>query len=129
MPLRASGSAMKNRRTFWLSAGIGLVSFLVLFDVDFAPEFALPGTLEVDDPAQEARYAACFDARDAAIHERAFATIDNPDVQKEYIAMQRDGARLDCRAAHPRRRVRVDTPLRFNLVDVAFRFRSGDAGG
>ena len=113
---------MKKRRSLILAALTGLSLFLVFFDVDIAPEFALPGTAEIDDPGQESRYSDCFAARDAAIHERAFATIDNPDVQKEYIAMQRDEARQACRASHPRRRTVIDTPFRFNLVDVAPRF-------
>ena len=116
---------MKNRRTIILYTGIGLLLFLALFDVELAPEFALPGTAEVPDPAREARFAACFERRDEAIHERAFATIDNPDVQKEYIAMHRDDARHACRAEYPERTIVVETPLRFTLLDLRYRFRDG----
>lgn len=105
-----------------LAASLAL--FLVLFDVTVRWEFALPRDVTRPDPAREAEFSACFEKRDAEIHERAFSRIDNPDVQREFISMQRDAAERACRERFPRREVTVRAPFRFNLVDI--RFRWGD---
>jgi len=100
----------------------GLLVLLLFYDLNFAPEFALPREVTRPDPEREARYAACVEGRDAAIHERAFGTIDNPDVQKLYIAAEREKARAECRQRFPERLVTAREPFRFNLVDLEPRF-------
>lgn len=99
-----------------------LVGTFVLFDVRFRYEFALPATLTTNDPEVEARFSACFTEKDDEIHARAFGTIDNPDVQKEFITSNRAIARRECRELYPAREMTTETPFRFNLVDLQPRF-------
>ena len=101
---------------------VALVALLILFEVSFDVRFSMPAEREEPDPEQEARYAACYAERDAEIHDTAFGTIDNPDVQKLYIQNNRKVAAQDCREAFPVRTVTVSEPFRFNLVDLRFRF-------
>lgn len=95
---------------------------LLLFDVSVAPRWQLPGEVRLPDAEQEARYSACFDEADQRIHETAFGTIDNPDVQREFIATQRDKARAACRRQFPERFTTQSLPFEFNLVDLEFRY-------
>lgn len=117
----AATTAMTGKRLAY-TAIAGLLVLLLLFDVSFAPRFALPRDVTRPDPGQEGRYSACVEARDAAIHERAFGTIDNPDVQKLYIAAEREKARAECRERFPERLVTTREPFRFNLLDFELRF-------
>lgn len=103
-------------------AGCGVMVLLILFDVSFDPQFALPAEVELPDADQEGRFHACVGERDAEIHRIAFSTIDNPDVQREYLSAQKALAVAGCRALHPERRVAVSRPLRVNLIDLEFRF-------
>ena len=84
--------------------------------------FAPARTVEETDAVQEDRYRSCVAERDAVIHEETFATIDNPDVQREVLATRKERAARDCREAFPARTVMVEEPLRFNLVDLEFRW-------
>jgi len=59
------------------------------------------GVATPSDSAAGSRYQQCFDERDKAMHREAFATIDNPDVQKEFIATNRDRIREECRREFP----------------------------
>ena len=99
----------------------GIVT-LVLFRVRFVFDFALPQDIEVADPAIEAAFESCYREQDHDIHVAAFGTIDNPDVQKEYISSNRARAERDCRSRHPAKKMTVAAPFRFNLVDLEPRF-------
>jgi hypothetical protein len=99
-----------------------LIAFVALFEISFNFQFSLPGEIRQLDEEQEARYEACFTERDKEIHDIAFGTIDNPDVQKLYISNNRDIAATECRAQFPEQWTVVDRPFRFNLVDLRFRF-------
>lgn len=99
-----------------------LVVFIALFEVRLDVRFSLPAEVERPDPVQEARYAACYAEKDRQIHELAFGTIDNPDVQKLYISNNRDKARADCRDQFPERLITVEEPFRFTLFDLRFRY-------
>ena len=110
---------MTVRKISWTLLG-AIIAFLVLFDVQL--EFSLPRETRQADPGQEARYAACYAARDREIHDLAFGTIDNPDVQKLYITNNRALAAEDCRQRFPEKSVTVKEPLRFKLTEVRFRF-------
>ena len=105
-----------------LLLGAGLILTLALYEVHVDPQFDLPQERQQADPAQEARFDECFAQRDAGIHEAAFATIDNPDVQREFIATERDKARAACRKQFPQRLQTIQRPFRFNLVDLRFRY-------
>ncbi len=74
------------------------------------------------DAEQEASYAACYAERDAEIHDVAFGTIDNPDVQKLYILNNREQAATECRQRFPEQWTAIEEPFHFNLVDLRFRF-------
>ena len=114
---------MKRKALLIAAASIVVVVvFVVLFEVNVDPEFALARTVDIIDEEQEARYAACVADRDAVIHAETFSTIDNPDVQREVLATRKDQAKRDCRAAFPARTVTVEEPFRFNLIDLSFRF-------
>jgi hypothetical protein len=101
---------------------VALVALLLLFEVSLNFEFSLPGESRQLDLEQEARYAACYADRDREIHDVAFGTIDNPDVQKLYISNNRDMAIRECRLQFPEQWAVVDEPFRFNLLDLQFRY-------
>lgn len=98
------------------------IGVFVLYDVDFRFDFSGPNESRIADPEVEAAYAACYAARDDEIHTTAFGTIDNPDVQKEFITSSRARAAAECRALHPESIITVEKPARFNLVDLTPRF-------
>lgn len=99
-----------------------VIATLVMFDVDFDPRFRLAGTETQPDPRQEARYLACVEETERAFHERTFAEVDNPDVQRELLYRQSQEAKSGCREAHPERTIDVEVPLDINLVDLTWRF-------
>jgi hypothetical protein len=105
----------------WLAALLLLTTF-AFFDVSLDVQFALPQELLEPDPDREALYSACYAQRDVEIHRAAFGTIDNPDVQKEYINSNRRLVAAECRAAHPQSMITVATPFRFSLFAVEARY-------
>ena len=113
---------MTVRKTVWVAASL-LLLFLVFFRVSLDFRFALPQEVQEPDASQEALFDACYAERDAEIHRTAFGTIDNPDVQKEFINTNRARAAAECREAYPQRMITVAQPFRFNLLDVEPRFR------
>lgn len=116
---------VKRKKAAWILIGT-IVLLLVLFDVRVNFQFSLPVEKSVLDTGQEARYAACYAERDKEIHNLAFGTIDNPDVQKLYILNHRKQAVTECRLLFPERLIMVEEPFRFNLVDLHFRFQQQD---
>ena len=50
---------------------------------------------------QEKRFQTCVAERDREIHRRVFSTIDNPDVQREYLSTQKEIAIGECRLQYP----------------------------
>ena len=104
---------------------IGLVALVVvyaLFEVRFNFRFSLPTERSQPNAAQEARFDACYAERDKEIHDVAFGTIDNPDVQKLYISNNRAEAVKGCRQQFPEQLTTVEEPFQFNFVDLTFRF-------
>lgn len=112
---------MKWNKAVWISIGV-LVVLFAMFEVRVDFQFSLPGEKSVLDAGQEARFAACYAERDKEIHDVAFGTIDNPDVQKLYISNNRDKAVTECRLLFPEQWITVEEPFRFNLVDLQFRY-------
>jgi hypothetical protein len=102
-------------------AGLAVLT-LALFQVDFRFELSMPRNVEIPDPAVEALYDECYADRDHEIHAAAFGSIDNPEVQKEFINSGRVKAARECRELHPQALITVEEPLRFNLVDLKPRF-------
>lgn len=112
---------MNGKKALWISIA-ALVVLFALFEVRVNFLFSLPGERRQLDLEQEARYAACYADRDREIHNIAFGTIDNPDVQKLYISNNREKAVSECRLQFPKQWATIDEPFRFNLVDLRFRF-------
>ena len=110
------------RKALLIAASAVIAITLLLYEVRLAFEFALPAETAVADPAQEARYAECYAAKDDEIHRTAFGTIDNPDVQKEFITSNRARAARECRNEYPEQTITTSMPLRFNLVDLEPRY-------
>jgi len=105
-----------------LAAVMLMAVTLIFFEVDFVAEFSLPQEIDILDADQEARFEACVAEKDAAIHASTFRDIDNPDVQREILVTQKEQAIRDCRESLPERWVTVSEPLRFNIIDLSFRF-------
>lgn len=112
---------MNWRKAVWISIGM-LVVLFALFEVRVNFQFTMPGEKRELDAGQEARYAVCYAARDKEIHNVAFGTIDNPDVQKLYISINRERAASECRQRFPQQWVTVMEPFRFNVLDLRRRF-------
>jgi hypothetical protein len=112
---------MNWKKAVWIGVA-AVVALLVLFEIGFRVEFSLPGESSQLNAAQEARYAACYAERDNEIHDVAFGTIDNPDVQKLYILNNRKRAATECRQRFPEQWTVIEVPFRFNLIDLQFRY-------
>ena len=112
---------MNWKKAVWIGVA-AVVALMVLFEIRFRVEFSMPGEISQLDAAQEARYAACYAERDNEIHDVAFGTIDNPDVQKLYILNNRKLATTECRQRFPEQWTVIDEPFRFNLLDLSLRF-------
>lgn len=105
-----------------MTAVLICVLLFACFDIRLRPVFSLPHELDKADPEQEARYEQCVDQRTDEATRQAFAQADNPDVQNLMIRMRQDAALSDCRLQYPGRQITVREPLRFNLVDMQWRF-------
>ncbi len=112
---------MNWKKAVWIGVA-AVIAILVLFEIRFRVEFSMPGASSQLDAARESRYAACYAERDNEIHDIAFGTIDNPDVQKLYISNNRDKAINECRLQFPEQWITVDEPFRFNVIDFRFRY-------
>lgn len=95
---------------------------IVLYDVQSNFIFSMPEDFNQPDPVQEALYEKCFQAQDDQIHDTAFRTIDNPDVQKEFINTGRGRAASECRKEFPRASVTIRRPFRLKLFDMQPRY-------
>lgn len=111
-----------NRRNIILFlVGAGMLMF-ALFDVRFVFDISMGSEREVPDPGVEAENVRCYEQKDEEIHTTAFGTIDNPDVQREFITSERAIARRACRAQHPEMVIVVEDPARFRLIELTPRF-------
>jgi hypothetical protein len=111
-----------NARTVIIVAVSAALLLVALFDIRFVYDVSSGSTREVPDPAVEEAFGQCFAAADEALHERAFATIDNPDVQREFITSERAAARRECRARYPEAMVVVEEPSGARLFEFSPRF-------
>ena len=112
---------MNRKKAVWVGLA-ALAGVFALFDVRFNFEFSLPATSNQPDTAQEARFDACYAEHDEEIHDVAFGTIDNPDVQKLFIINSRKQAATECRLLFPEQLIAVEEPFRFNILDLQFRY-------
>ena len=101
---------------------IGVVLVPLMFEVEFDPHFSLSRTVTGADAAQETRYQQCVSRQTDQATREALDTADNPDVQSLMIRIRQNEAATECRNRHPERRIQVEEPLSFNLVDLRWRF-------
>lgn len=111
-----------NKRSIISSLLVVFVATIVLFEVHFVFDIGGSMTARIADPEIEAAFDDCYAKKDEEIHTTAFGTIDNPDVQKEFITSSRARAVNECRALYPETMIDVETPARFNIVDLTPRF-------
>lgn len=105
-----------------LIGAAALCLLLILFEVTVDFQFSMPREVAIVDDAQENQYQACVDERDAEIHRIAFSTIDNPDVQREYLSTHKDKAKEACRLEYPEQLTTAMQPFRFKLLAFEYRF-------
>jgi hypothetical protein len=108
-------------KAIWLLALAGIITIL-LFEVNFVLDFGGSVVRQIPDPAVESEYKRCYEEKDNRIHETAFGTIDNPDVQKEFISSNQARAAAECRALYPEVMIPTEESADFNLVDLKPRF-------
>lgn len=101
---------------------LAMILVFVFFEVSFPLDIAPAAEARVPDPTIEAEFERCYAERDREVHRTAFSTIDNPDVQKEFISTNRERIAGECRKSNPERLITVQEPSRFNLVDLNPRF-------
>ena len=111
-----------NRKTAILIVVATLVAVFALFDVRVDFQFSLPTERSQPDATQEVRFDACYAERDKEIHDVAFGTIDNPDVQKLFIINNWKQAATECRLRFPEQLTAVEEPFHFNILDLKFRY-------
>jgi hypothetical protein len=109
------------KKIMLILVGTLLIVFL-LFEVRIDFQFALPAEVAGRDDEQERRYEQCVESRDREIHRVAFGTIDNPDVQREYLSTHKDRAKIDCRREFPVVENVTHEPFRFKLLELRYRF-------
>jgi hypothetical protein len=119
---RNSGSTVVHARMTIGTIVLLVAIVITLYDVKPDFVFSLPGEIEQIDPAQEVLFAQCYELRDEQIHDLAFGTIDNPDVQKEFINTSRGRATSECRNKYPREWVTIRQPFRLKLFDMHPRY-------
>lgn len=108
-------------KLIWFLILTGIFTF-VLFEVNFVLDFGGIEVGELPDPAVEAAFESCYLKKDEEIHATAFGTIDNPDVQKEFISAGRAVAERECRELNPKIMIPTEQKSSFNLVDLQPRF-------
>ena len=112
---------MHRKKTLGMFAVVTVLVF-ALYDVQIKFAFSLPGEIEQLDSARETLYRQCFESRDKQIHDTAFGTIDNPDVQKEFINTSRADAANECRDKYPQQRITVPQEFHLNIIDLHARY-------
>jgi hypothetical protein len=64
-----------------------------------SPETSQP--VETGQPNHDALFEECVATKDRRIHKEVFATVDNPDVQRELLATRKERAIRECREHYP----------------------------
>jgi len=82
----------------------------------------MPRNVEIPDANQEYRFEGCVDQMDRLIHSKTFGNIDNPDVQREILITEKERAIRECRVLFPEKRVTINEPFHFNVIDMKYRF-------
>jgi len=101
---------------------MALIVFVMLYDVTFRFDMAFAREVQQADLLIETAYMRCYQQQDEAMHDFVFGTVDNPDVQKEFIITNRERIARDCREQFPEQLISVRQPSRFKLMDLKPRF-------
>jgi hypothetical protein len=105
--------------------GLALMAVIVLaicYDVTFTFDVSLARQVQSPDPVIAAKYLRCYETADETMHGFVFATVDNPDVQKEMISTSRERIARECRQQIPEQLITLQEPARFNVMDLNPRF-------
>ena len=94
----------------------------IFYEIDMVLDFGGTTTVVKPDPVSEALYLNCYEEKDERMHAEAFGTIDNPDVQREFISANRQRIEAECRAEHPPKSVEIVEESPLNLIDMKARF-------
>ncbi len=94
-------SIMKRGALIIVLASLLLGASWLVMRNDFRGGSPSLSTVETPGAKQEALFQACIAARDREIHRQTFDTIDNPDVQREILATEKERASRECRALYP----------------------------
>jgi ABC-type cobalt transport system substrate-binding protein len=90
-------STMKKVVTLFLVALLIIIAVYLVRQNPTGSDDLHSQQIEAADPRQEELFRACVAERDREIHRRIFATIDNPDVQREILATEKERAVRECR--------------------------------
>jgi len=111
-----------NLKEFIVPIVFGVLLIFIVFEVDLGQDVGGSDTTEVPDPVIEARYEECYAVRDDAMHRQAFSTIDNPDVQREFISANRALIAAECRAQFPQEMIVLEDDDSTTLIRFRPRF-------
>ncbi len=95
-------------KKFIATTAVCLFLIVVLFEISWVQNGADGSAHEIPDPSVETRYENCYAMRDDLMHREAFGTIDNPDVQREFISANRAVIAAECRAEFPQKMIAVE---------------------
>lgn len=90
-------STMKRVVLLFLFALLIIVAVYRMRQNSAGPGDSFSQPSEAGDSRKEALFRECVAERDREIHSKAFAAIDNPDVQREILATEKERAIRECR--------------------------------
>ena len=111
-----------NKSRIIIASVVAVVAVFGLYNVEIVFDQSVSNGSEITDPAVERAFEECYEKKDDEIHTVAFGTIDNPDVQKEFITSNRARARAECRERHPAVMIRREASTSNNFIDLTPRY-------
>ena len=111
-----------NKSRIIIASVVAVAAVLGLYNVEIVFDQFVSNGSEITDPAVERAFQECYAKKDDEIHTVAFGTIDNPDVQKEFITSNRVRARAECRERYPVVMIRWEASTTTNFVDLTPRY-------
>lgn len=92
---------MKRVVPLFLIALLVIIAVYLLRQNSAGPGDSHTQPIEATDSRQEALFRECVAERDREIHSKTFTTIDNPDVQREILATEKERAMRECHEKYP----------------------------
>ena len=99
-----------------------IILFNLLYKINFFWNLTSVSIINIPEPEIEENYIKCYQEADASIHVDAFNSIDNPDVQREYISSMRKEAQKKCRSDFPEEVVTLEVPRERKFFNIKARF-------